>query len=194
MDAKHSTLPDLTIAIRILRQRGWVKDDQIAESLLCSPRNPDARQFLEILIRSGVLSTTLANHLLKMTRDHLRTRVADGRRRRSEDASLGKLAREQGWITVEQLEDGIREQAQMRRIGLRFRIGEVLVRQGALTGQQVQWILDLQGQLTRFCRECGSVELSPGSCRSCGNPLKAAPVLAPVVSDGELSDDLVETS
>lgn len=179
------------IAVRILRQRGWIKDDHIAETLLCCQGNPTASEFLKILIRSGVLSVRLANHVLKMTRDHLRTRLGDGRRRRSEDGSLGRLAIDRGWISLDQLESAVREQAKLRRIGLRFRIGEVLVRQASLTSPQVHWLLDLQGQLTRFCRQCGSVDLEPGTCRSCGEPLRPAPVLGPVIADGELSDDLI---
>ena len=191
MSPDTSRVADLMIAVRILRQRGWIEDDHIAESLLCCPGNPTASEFLQVLIRSGVLSVSLANHVLKMTRDHLRTRLGDGRRRRSEDGSLGRLAIDRGWISADQLEFAVREQAKLRRIGLRFRIGEVLVRQGALTSPQVRWLLDLQGQLTRFCRQCGSVDLEPGSCQSCGEPLRPAPALGPVIADHELSDDLL---
>ena len=182
------------MALRILRHRGWIEDDHIAEALLCCPRDPGARELLEVLIRSGALAVNVANCVLKMTRDYLRTRVGDGRRRRSEDGSLGRLARDRGWLTLDQLEAAVSEQAQLRKIGLRFRIGEVLVRQGALTGQQVRRLLDIQGLLTRFCRLCGSVDLEPGSCRNCGKPLHAAPALGPVVADSELSDDLVSSS
>ncbi|MGE4619403.1 MAG: hypothetical protein AAEJ04_06290 [Planctomycetota bacterium] len=169
-------------------------DDLLVEVLQCCPRDPSARDFLEILTRRGFLSIPLANQVLRKIRDLLRTRLADGSQRRFEDSALGRLAHDRAWLTMEELEQAILEQAEMRRIGLRFRIGEVLVRRGVLTGQQVRILLDEQGRLTRTCNDCGRVGVDPGFCSDCGEILSPSPALGPYSSDLEFSRDLVANS
>ena len=164
------------------------------DALLCCPRDPGARDFLQILTRNGFLAVTRANQILRRIRDLLRTRVAEGTRRRSEDGALGRLALDRGWLSVEALEEAVLEQAQLRRNGLRFRIGEVLVRRGVLSGVQVRLLLDIQGRLARTCADCGRVAVVPGPCGICGQTLSLSPALGPYSSDGEVSQDLVAST
>ncbi|MGE4632849.1 MAG: hypothetical protein AAEJ47_07415 [Planctomycetota bacterium] len=194
MQATSLKTPDLAIAIRVLRQRSWVADELLVDALQCCPRDPDARDLLEILTRRSCLSVSLANQILRRTRDLLRTRIADNTRRRGEDQALGRLALGRGWLSTRKLEDAILEQSQLRKIGLRFRIGEVLVRRGVLSGDQVRILLDEQGRLARTCNDCGLVAVDPGPCAICGQDLLLAPALGPYSCDLEFSKNLVPNS
>ena len=194
MQTTSQKAPDLAIAIRVLRHRSWVADELLVDALQCCPRDPGARDLLEILTRRKFLPVSVANQVLRRTRDLLRTRIADGSRRRGEDQALGRLATVRGWLSSDQLEEAIVEQMQLRKIGLRFRIGEVLVRRGVLSGQQVRILLDEQGRLARTCEACGLVAVDPGPCAVCGQILSPAPALGPYSCDMEFSQDLVSNS
>ncbi len=194
MAAESVKTQDLAIAIRILRHRSWVSDEEIMDGLLCCPRDPEARDLLQILIRRGALPVDRANQILQRIRNLLRTRIGEGTRRRSEDQLLGRMALERGWITLDALESAILEQAQLRKNGLRFRIGEVLVRRAELSGMQVRRLLDEQGRLNRTCADCGLVVIEPGQCTICGQILVLAPALGPYCSDLEFSQDIISSS
>lgn len=191
MGTKSSKAQELAIAIRLLRHRSWVSDEEIMDTLMCCPRNPGAHDLLEILTRRNSLLVTRANQILKRIRNLLRTRISDGSRRRSEDRILGQMALNRRWLEADALENAVLEQAQLRKNGLRFRIGEVLVRRGELTSEQVRDLLEEQGSLNRTCVDCGLVATGPGQCIDCGQILAPSPALGPYCSDLEFSRDIV---
>ncbi len=109
------------------------------------------------------------------------------------DRRFGQLVLERGWIGVDQLEDAILEQERLRRVNLRFRLGEILVRTMALTVSQVREILVEQGLSVHSCEQCEAVvSSSPGEshdgvddarCPFCGSALCAAVFLETVRGD-----------
>ncbi|MFQ5654053.1 MAG: hypothetical protein ACE5GW_04905, partial [Planctomycetota bacterium] len=95
------------------------------------------------------------------------------------------------WITPDQLEEAILEQERLRRLRLRFRLGEILVRAGVLRIDQVRQILADQGLVVCTCISCQAVVNRPAgkeeqesSCPLCGGALCPAVFLEPVQGDG----------
>ena len=98
------------------------------------------------------------------------------------------------------LEGAILEQQRLRRLNLRFRLGEILVQHDALSVNQVREILSEQGHRHWSCAKCEAVisalpsedGTSPEGdlrCPICSGELRPAVFLEPVRSDACLQED-----
>jgi serine/threonine-protein kinase len=121
---------------------------------------------------------------------------------RSLEGNLGKIAIEKGWITRLQLDAAVRIQSEEAGRGTRLRLGEALVRIGALTDDQVREALLAQDKVTLRCPSCAKNfnvrNLKPGTrvlCKTCNVPLVLPATTANLpVSDtsaGQLRNALV---
>lgn len=181
--------PDLILLVKLLRQRSWINEEDLASFLdrLDSPIS--ASNLLADLEESGVLDSLRCQMARRFIRGRLRHCCRSREEQWNVDRTFGQIAIKRGWINVEQLETALHEQEQLRRIRLGFRLGEVCVRQGFLTVDQVREILRAQGVSRSDCATCGGVieELDRAeTCPGCGGELRPAFCLDPVATDSQV--------
>jgi len=94
------------------------------------------------------------------------------------DAQFGRIAMQQGLVTAELLEDAQRFQRELAATGESQRLGEVMVRLGILTHEQVERVLHAQGKVILACPSCQArynvTGMRPGMvarCKGCGTAL-----------------------
>ena len=181
--------PDLMLLLRMIRYRGWLEEDQISGALAeCGPA-ATADQLLELLCRGQRLGPDQADAARQFLKEKSRAlRMNSGDRFRN-DRSFGQIALEHGWIEVADLEAALLEQERLRRLRLNFRIGEVLVRLGSLSVEQVRTILREQGFDLASCTDCDALiegataDDGTGHCPECGGVLRPPVFLDPVPAD-----------
>ncbi|MBI3098962.1 MAG: protein kinase [Planctomycetes bacterium] len=107
---------------------------------------------------------------------------------------FGDLAVLYGFITREQLQEGMRLQTEQRALGVSVPLGQLLVQKGFLSPQRLSHVLGTQGKKCFRCVGCnsefnviGADERPPAPCPQCGRPLAAAVGSAP----GAAHDTLV---
>lgn len=180
---------EVSLAIRLLRHRGWVSIEILADVLKEMGPQAGLGGFLDLLQVGSPLPLSAERSALLVDRvlNQMRSLLSHGPDSRIDDGRLGRLALGKGWISSPMLESALLEQARLRRMGLRFRLGEVFVRLDHLTKRQVETLLEEQGALIKTCKSCRRVEKFSAQTCECGKPLFPGPTLGPVVTDRYLT-------
>ncbi|MBI4567304.1 MAG: hypothetical protein HY719_02790 [Planctomycetes bacterium] len=112
-----------------------------------------------------------------------------GAEKRKHDRTFGFLCIKRGFMTEEQVIECVREQAHCERVGLYFKLGEICVNKGYLTGANVDDVLELQKRLVFECPECraryNAVNYEPRAivaCTECGADIEVPGVLDTISS------------
>ena len=186
MRERDIPLIEVSLAVRFLKQRNWL-DSSILSDLL-HQMQPDSglAGLLECIHAEEALYEEQISALVQRIRNQLRRLYSDSPESRILDGRFGRITLDHNWISADQLEIALLEQSRLRKVGLRFRIGEVLLRLGYLRRGQVEKMLEEQGQRTKTCPNCGSVDSLSALLCSCGQELSIGPVLCPVTRDSAL--------
>ncbi len=98
--------------------------------------------------------------------------------RSPEEALFGKLAVSQNFISWDQLALCIREKSNLARLKINFRLGEIMIKKGFMTADQVKVILEAQKKRILVCEDChcrfNIASFDSGQhlrCKFCGKPL-----------------------
>ena len=183
--------PETMILVRMLRYQGRISEENLRQAL---NRVHGTTTLLEVLRTGELVEADWLEWAGQALRRKMRRFVGDREALAELDCRFGQLLLGRGWIDVGDLESGILEQQRLRRLNLRFRIGEILVRQGVLEADQVRAILADQGFSIWSCTECEAVvnrPQTPGSaddgveksCPICSGPLRPSVFLESVRSD-----------
>ena len=183
--------PETMILVRMLRYQGRISEENLRQAL---NRVHGSTTLLEVLRAGGLVDADWLDWAEQALRRKMRSFVGDRQALTDSDCCFGQLLLGRGWIDVSDLESGILEQQRLRRLNLRFRIGEILVRQGVLEADQVRAILADQGFSIWACLACDAVvnlPQTPGSaddnveksCPMCSGDLRPSVFLESVLSD-----------
>ena len=181
--------PDLMMLLRLVRHRGWIDEDRLESWIAEFPGGLTVEGVFGRLVAAGTINSAEADAALTHLRNRARGLRDSSRERLQRDRSFGRIALDRGWIDGSQLEHALLEQARLRRLRLDFRVGEVLVRQGALVTAQVREILGAQGLALDTCRGCAAIlergagEPPADRCPNCGGELRPSLFLDPVPAD-----------
>ncbi|MEM7166448.1 MAG: hypothetical protein AAF581_13365 [Planctomycetota bacterium] len=173
----------MRLLVRMLRQQGIADEHLLGDLLRISP---DVESLLRHLVAHGTISKDWAVRAGDSVRRKARGVPPDAKTLVAQERSFGQLALRKGLVAVSELEAGILEQQRLFRMNLRFRIGEILVRQGVLTVEQVREILTQQGKSTLRCGSCGAVVVAQEGnqeCSSCHGELREPGYLSVVRAD-----------
>lgn len=181
------TTVETKLLVRMLRQQHLVREDQLR---VLATQFQSHEAILQELIRLEIVD----RDWVQLAEEHIRRRARRSSDEESDllrgDRSFGQIALARGWADLDQVEGAILEQQRLRRINLRFRMGEILVRNGALTPEQVRTILSQQGFAVQSCSSCARMVSYPQSgeptefqCRLCGGELSEAKFLDAVRPD-----------
>ena len=171
------------LLVRMLRQQGLVDEALLGDLLKVSP---DSQALLRHLVERQSVTKEWAQSALQAVRRKARGISPDAKTLVAQERSFGQLALRKKFVTVPELEAGILEQQRLFRMNLRFRIGEILVRQGVLTVEQVRHILVEQGKGTLKCSACSSIVVAHADsnvCPACHGELREPDYLGVVRAD-----------
>lgn len=188
-----SNSPETMLLVRMLRYQGRIGEDDLRQ-VLSRVHEDGSTTLLEVLRASGLVEPEWLDWAEQSLRRKMRRYLGDREARTDADCRFGQLLLGRGWIDVGALENGILEQQRLRRLNLRFRIGEILVRQGVLEPDQVRAILADQGFSIWSCAACQAVvnrpqdpsladEMLETSCPICSGALHPSVFLESVRSD-----------
>ena len=186
MRERDIPMVEISLAVRFLRQRNWLSPEVLDAILTSLSEKCGLQGFLEEIRNRSDLGSDQLQSLERRIRNQMVRIHAETPESRIEDGKFGRIAIEFAWISVDELESSLLEQSRLRRIGLRFRLGEVLFRMGYLTQKQVESVLEKQGQRVKTCEECGCVAQFSAHFCSCGHLLRPGPVLCPVAGESAL--------
>ena len=148
--------PEVLLLVRMLRYQGRVTEQELND-LMRVTGGESATAFCEQLRERELVEQSWIEWAIDAARRKARRYLSSTDEKTTHDRSFGEIAMSRGWIAVADLEDAILEQQRLRRVNLKFRIGEIMVRRGGLTADQVREILAEQGYRTLSCGSCQSV-------------------------------------
>lgn len=174
-DAPDASPPDLLGKLAVKHK---MVTEQHVRTCLAAQRKGENKPLGQLLVEHDFLTIGQLNYLIKTQAERLA--LEDERARHSpEEALFGKLAVHQGLISEDQLAEAVSEKANLERLKIRFRLGEILVKKGHLTAHQVQVLLEIQNKRILLCRRCncrfniaGMKADSTFNCKFCGQPLE----------------------
>jgi hypothetical protein len=145
---------DDSIFGRIAVLSNYVRPDQLDECLKVQRQESPPRHLGRILLDRGYLNEEQLRIILEIRRNKARRNLRKNEDLRQTDTSFGKLARDAGYITLDDLEEAILEQQRLQHINLHFRLGEILVAKTKMKVGQVLEILARQGKRILICPLC----------------------------------------
>lgn len=144
--------PPLGLLGQLAIEHHMVTEEQVRRCLALQRDEPD-KPLGKILLEQDYLTTGQLNHLIETQAETLRGQD-ELVREAPEEALFGRLAIHRGLIDEAQLAAAVREKANLSRLKINFRLGEILVKKGALTPAQVQQLLEAQQKKILICRAC----------------------------------------
>ena len=181
MRERDIPLVEISLAVRFLRQRDWLDSEVLDRLLALRESRSGLNGLLGVIQEEALLCSDRIESLVKRVRNQMRRIHAELPETRVFDGRFGRIALSAGWISPQDLENALLEQSRLRRIGLKFRLGEILFKMDLLSRQQVESVLEQQGQRSKTCPGCQSVAPFTAEICHCGQILQSAPLLCPVV-------------
>lgn len=160
---------------------GFVTPDALEECVRHQKEWPDGEQpplLGTLLLDKGYIERDELRDLIEFQKEKLSS--ADTRRiQRENDRMFGYLAIQLGLVSTDEIRGAVEEQIQMAKRGLRFRLGEILVKRTVLSSEKVAEILRRQARFLVVCPSCEkrhvAFDREPGErfdC-DCGRSLEA---------------------
>lgn len=180
--ARHENL----LLVRMLRYQGQLSDENLQVVLGHAEQATDHQDLLRRISDLGLVDPEWIERASRYLRSKARSVRSAAEELCRMDRSFGQLALSRGWIELADLETALLEQERLRRSNLSFRIGEILVRIGALDPNQVRDVLKEQGYDVLRCQQCDlviEVDSAETACPTCGETLEAPLFLDVVRSD-----------
>lgn len=139
---------------RIAIELGYLKSLQLEEAIREQERAGDGSQTSlgYLLLKKKLLTPEQIDQILGIQRENIANRESSGR---STTASLfGRIVVSQGHASQRQVNECLRDQELFARKGYDFMLGELLVKKGFLSAEDVHGILSLQNKSIRICPQC----------------------------------------
>mgnify|MGYP001609143150 CR=1 FL=1 len=157
---------------------GFVTPGQLEECVRAQSEIEAPPLLGTLLLERGYIERDELRDLIEFQKEKLSS--ADTRRvQRENDRMFGYLAIQLGLVTATEIRAAVEEQVFLGKRGLRFRLGEILVKRGALKAEKVDEILRRQQRYLVICPSCDrrhvAFDREPGetfAC-ACGRALQA---------------------
>ena len=138
---------------QIALDRGFISQDQLDECLKAQEKNPQWKQLGMIFLDRDFISEDDLEIVLEIQRKSLDKSV-DNSELKLKDVLFGRIVVSSRFATQGQVNECLREQERIERMGMFLRLGEILVKKGYLNDDNMAEILGYQdGKLEEFRRE-----------------------------------------
>ncbi len=173
---------------RLLVREGKVEPHALATLLETQRGEKYYRSLGAMLVDDGLLSPEDVSELIRTQWDAMAHAAATSVPR---ETLFGAIAVMKKYATLPQVEEGLREQRRLRRMGLFMRLGEIMVSKGYMTLSDVMDVLRSQRTQVMECVACGktfNVTVFAGArrpkCPLCGGALSLPAKLGSPHVDG----------
>ena len=181
---------------RIAVLMGLLREEQLSKALEAQADVPtDHRRMGEILVDMGYLTGSQVEEVLESQQTSFSMPHPRLKGHNRGEVLLGRLAVSRGFVTDEQLNEGLRIQETLRESGLHLGLGQILLEQGYLSLDDTLELLQLQGLGIGSCPHCGgrfNIERTegdgPAECPRCGSDLDVLAQPDRVTVDGASLD------
>ncbi len=142
---------DSTILVaRLAVAKGLVTQAQMDECLRLRSGRSNPPSIGEILLRRGLITAEQFQQLQELRTSESDTKVL----RENEGQRFGRLVVSRGLATPEQVQECLKEQAELTEQGIHKNLGKILVDRKILTAEQVKRLLDDQDKAIAICPAC----------------------------------------
>ena len=173
---------------KIAINAGMVTSDQVEDCVRQQQEMTEKKPLGMILIDKGFITEEQLTKIIEIQRKNLQERAIHSREKR-DDGLFGKLVMRFSFATEEQINECIRIQAKLET-DLFLRLGEIMVKKGYLTNDQVRQILDFQRTKILTCPSCNTqynvIMFTPGTkirCYKCDSELAVPERLTTVAAE-----------
>ena len=175
---------------RIALKEGKVNKEQLEKAFQIQREGGYYESIGRIMVRLGYLSKEDIVYLLRRQQEEITNAVSTTT---SRETLFGAIAVMKRFVTLSQVEECLKEQRHLRRLGLYMRLGEILVSKKYMTLEQVMDVLQQQRTEIKECPSCGrSYNITTFSqtkeqfCPACGTRLRPVKKLLSPRVDGRL--------
>ena len=127
----------------IALQMGVLTPEQLNDCIDIQEKEKFPRQLGIILIEKGYLDSSTVEKILEEQQKNLLKHM-DNTQKKQRSLLFGQMAISRGFITQGQLNESIREQAKIERMGIFMHLGEIFVKKGFMSEEQTHQILKEQ--------------------------------------------------
>lgn len=164
---------------KIAIKKGFITRKELKEVLRRQQEEENPPPIGEILLDAGMLTQDQHEIVLRLQEQNLENFDPLTKEKNKENL-FGQLAVERGYLDEETLQEVIKKKDLLAKKGQRIRLGELLVREGLMTSDQVHELLEDQDKRLMSCQNCDrqyNVALPPRteqrlSCPECGGDLR----------------------
>jgi hypothetical protein len=153
-----------------------ITQSQLEECLEEQKNNPDWKSLGELLIARQYLAPHQLQFLIDIQRRNLELK-ANQSRRVKQDNLFGRLLMRLGFATDKQIEESLGLQLMINDTHF-LRLGEIMVKKGFISDDQLKQVVDFQAQRQVICPGCGQkynmILFNEGSkipCYNCDNKI-----------------------
>ncbi len=138
---------------QIALEKGFISQDELDECLRDQESGPQWRQLGMILLDKDYITEDDLEIALEIQRRNLEKTV-DNTELKLKDVLFGRIVVSRRLATQSQVNECLREQERIERMGMFLRLGEIMVKKGYLDQENMNEILGYQNQkLDEFRRE-----------------------------------------
>ena len=136
---------------------GLVTPDQLRECLGLQESSA-GKPLGVVLVQQGLVGDEVIHELLEM-QYQLMLEPVEFTKFQRRDMLLGRILSHEKVVPEEEISHALRIQAQMYELGFDPvpRLGEILIKRGAMTDEALKRVLSIQEERERVCPSCGSV-------------------------------------
>ncbi|MHC4778734.1 MAG: hypothetical protein ACYTFG_09190 [Planctomycetota bacterium] len=130
---------------QIALEKGFISQDQLDECLKVQESNPQWKQLGMIFLDSEFISEEDLEIVLEIQRKNLEKNL-DNSELKLKDVLFGRIVVSSRFATQGQVNECLREQERIERMGMFMRLGEILVKKGYLSDENMSEILSYQNE------------------------------------------------
>jgi hypothetical protein len=173
---------------KIAVKAGMCSDEQIDECIRMQEEMQQRKPLGMIMLEKGYITEDQLQKIIEIQKANLQEKAIHSRTKR-DDGMFGRIVLKLGFASEEQVHDAVRIQAKIEE-DIFLRLGEIMVKKGYLTNDQVHAVLDYQKTKIVVCPDCHTqynvimfTEGTELSCYKCGTELHVPEKLTHVAAE-----------
>jgi hypothetical protein len=170
---------------RIAVNSGMATEEQVDECVRLQDEAQNTKPLGLTMLEKGYISQDQLNQVIQIQQKNLQEKAVHSRQKRI-DSLFGRLVVKLGFATEDEVNECVRVQARIEN-DIFMRLGEILVRKGYMTPEQVTQVLDYQKKKILTCPVCKTqfnvIMFTPGAvlhCHKCNGDLKVPETVSEV--------------
>jgi Zn ribbon nucleic-acid-binding protein len=173
---------------KIAIKAGMCSEEQIDECVRLQEEMEQRKPLGMIMLEKSYITEEQLQRIIEIQKQNLQEKAINSRTKR-DDGMFGRIVLKLGFASEEQVHDAVRIQAKIEE-DIFLRLGEIMVKKGYLTNEQVSAVLEYQRTKIVVCPDCQTqfnvIMFTEGTelrCYKCGAHLKVPDKLTHVAAE-----------